>query len=72
MDIYCPVDREGRYTSDYKEMEGVRVTDANPKIIEILKNNGRLFYKEDISHSYPICWRCKNPLIFRATDQYEA
>ena len=70
LDIYCPVDREGRYTSDYKEMEGVRVTDANPKIIEILKNNGRLFYKEDISHSYPICWRCKNPLIFRATDQW--
>ncbi len=70
LDIYCPVDREGKYTSDFKEMEGVKITEANSKIIDILHNNGRLFSKNDIKHSYPICWRCKKPLIFRATSQW--
>lgn len=70
LDIYCPVDREGRYTSDFKEMEGVRITEANSKIIELLEEKNKLFHKEDIKHSYPICWRCKNPLIFRATSQW--
>lgn len=70
LDIYCPVDREGRYTKDFLELEGVRVSEANPKIIDILEKNVSLYYKEDIVHSYPICWRCKNSLIFRATDQW--
>ncbi|MEI0479196.1 isoleucine--tRNA ligase [Brachyspira pulli] len=70
LEIYCPVDKAGRYTSDFPEMQGMKVRDANPKVVEILENNGSLYHKEKVTHSYPICWRCKNPLIFRATSQW--
>ena len=43
---------------------------ANPKIIEKLDADKNLFFREDISHSYPHCWRCKEPIIFRATEQW--
>ena len=49
---------------------GMEVNDANPKIIEWLRERGTLILHEDISHSYPHCWRCKNPVIFRATSQW--
>ncbi len=49
---------------------GLEVNEANPKIIEWLKERGALLLHEDISHSYPHCWRCKNPVIFRATTQW--
>ena len=49
---------------------GLEVTDANPKIIEWLKVRGTLIASKKITHSYPHCWRCKNPVIFRATSQW--
>ncbi|MFW6366451.1 MAG: isoleucine--tRNA ligase, partial [Spirochaetota bacterium] len=70
MDIFCPVDHQGRYTDEYSEMKGVRIWDANAKIIDIMKENGSLISTKTIEHSYPHCWRCKKPLIFRATEQW--
>ena len=68
--ILVPVDAEGKFTNEFALMEGVNVWDANPKIIELLKQNGSLLFTENLKHSYPHCWRCKNPIIFRATEQW--
>lgn len=68
--ILAPVDGKGRFTQDVPEFEGLNVFDANKGIIEKIEDLGKLFYKEDISHSYPHCWRCKRSVIFRATDQW--
>jgi len=70
LDIYCPVDHRGRYTNEYPEMEGVLVWDANPKVVDILKEKDALVHSHAIDHSYPHCWRCRKPLIFRATEQW--
>ena len=68
----CPVDAQGRYTEDFAPMLGKRVTDpeTNAAILELLKEKGALVHAEKIEHSYPHCWRCKNPIIFRATKQW--
>ncbi len=68
--VYSPVDEAGRYDSRVKEYEGMSVWDANPKIVEKLKGLGRLLSLQTIKHSYPHCWRSKNPIIFRATAQW--
>lgn len=70
LDVFCPVDDEGRFTDEFASMKGVNVFDANPKIIDLLKDNNVLIFTNDIEHSYPHCWRCKQPLIFRATAQW--
>ncbi len=72
LDIYNPVDGSGKFTSDVPEFQGQFVFKANNEIIELLKGNGSLLLKEDIRHSYPHCWRCKSPIIFRATAQWFA
>jgi isoleucyl-tRNA synthetase len=70
IDIFCPVNGEGRFTGDAGEFEGLKVFEANTKITEILKSDGLLIAEKAISHSYPHCWRCKQPIIFRATEQW--
>jgi isoleucyl-tRNA synthetase len=74
--IWAPVDNHGRFTQDVgiEGLAGLKVFEANPKIVEklaaagaLLNHGGRAF---EIRHSYPHCWRCKNPVIFRATDQW--
>ena len=65
-----PVDHQGRFTKDVPQFAGQSVFDANPKIIADLKQRGLLLREEPISHSYPHCWRCKQPVIFRATPQW--
>lgn len=70
LDVYCPVDDYGRFTSDFPEMEGVNVFDANKRVVELLKEKDVLIFTNNIEHSYPHCWRCKKPLIFRATEQW--
>ena len=70
LDVFAPVDGEGRFTSEVPQYEGMKVWDANPVIIEDLKKKGILIHAGEIEHSYPHCWRCKNPIIFRATDQW--
>ncbi|ALV62414.1 Isoleucyl-tRNA synthetase [Thermococcus sp. 2319x1] len=66
--IYSPLDDEGRYVEG--KWEGKFVKDADPEIIEYLKKKGLLVKAGTIEHKYPHCWRCKTPLIFRATDQW--
>ncbi|ASJ01134.1 isoleucine--tRNA ligase [Thermococcus gorgonarius] len=66
--VYSPVDDEGRYTEGF--WKGVYVKDADPEIIAHLTEKGYLVKAGEIEHKYPHCWRCKTPLIFRATDQW--
>jgi isoleucyl-tRNA synthetase len=70
LDIYAPVDQKGRFTKETGEFAGQQVFKANKGIIELLKSRNALLAEEKISHSYPHCWRCKNPVIFRATEQW--
>ena len=73
--VVMPVDDEGVFYVGDKmgtggPFGGMEVNAANPKIIEWLRERGMLIMHEDISHSYPHCWRCHRPVIFRATDQW--
>jgi len=70
LDIYAPVDQKGRFTKEAGRFAGENVHKANKGIVELLRTNGALLAEEKISHSYPHCWRCKNPVIFRATEQW--
>ena len=70
LEILAPVDNGGRFTDVVKEFSGQHVLKANPKIVEFLQANGRLLGHGSLNHSYPHCWRCKNPVIFRATEQW--
>ncbi|MDR3566841.1 MAG: isoleucine--tRNA ligase [Syntrophobacteraceae bacterium] len=70
LDIYSPVDDFGRYTEDVEFFAGQFVFDANKAVIAKLEENSKLVQKAQITHSYPHCWRCKNPVIFRATPQW--
>lgn len=70
LEILAPVDDGGRFTETVKEFAGRHVFEANPKIVERLQSSGRLLGQGTLSHSYPHCWRCKSPVIFRATEQW--
>jgi len=70
LDIYCPVDSSGRFTPEVEHFAGQRVFEANAQIVEFMKQHGVLLFSEDYEHRYPHCWRCKNPVIFRATPQW--
>ncbi|MBA2502039.1 MAG: isoleucine--tRNA ligase [Pyrinomonadaceae bacterium] len=70
LEVYCPVDNAGRFTADVEHFAGERVFDANPKIVEFMRERGALLFSEEYAHRYPHCWRCKNPVIFRATPQW--
>jgi isoleucyl-tRNA synthetase len=74
LDIYAPVDDRGKFKFTGAEqsspLQGKFVFKANTEIIDILKNSGALLKEEKITHSYPHCWRCKKPVIFRATEQW--
>jgi isoleucyl-tRNA synthetase len=66
----CPVDAAGRFTSEAGPYAGKEIFDANALIIEDLQKLDKLAAYEDYEHSYPHCWRCHNPVIFRATAQW--
>ncbi len=70
LEILAPVDDAGRFTEVITEFAGQHVFKANAGIVERLKQNGRLLGHGSLTHSYPHCWRCKNPVIFRATEQW--
>ncbi len=70
LEIYCPVDNAGRFTPDVEHWGGENIFKANPKIVKFLRDNGALLHSENYQHRYPHCWRCKNPVIFRATPQW--
>ncbi|MDF3819162.1 isoleucine--tRNA ligase [Leptospira sp. 96542] len=65
-----PVDDYGRYTDEFEMMKGIKIWDANPKIVELLKEKNLLLHYSEFTHSYPHSWRSKKPLIFRATPQW--
>ena len=68
--IFSPVDERGRFVDAITPFAGRPVHDANEAIIEDLRDRGVLFHMETITHSYPHCWRCKKPILFRATEQW--
>ncbi len=69
--ILNPVDGAGRFTAEAPPYAGVQIFEANPRIVADLEAAGMVFEaRHDLTHSYPHCWRCKNPVIFRATAQW--
>ncbi len=70
LEIYCPVDNAGKFTSEVEHFAGLGVFEANPRIVEFMRDRGVLLFTENYDHRYPHCWRCKNPVIFRATPQW--
>jgi isoleucyl-tRNA synthetase len=70
LEIYTPVNHRGEFTPDVPFWAGLQVFKANPQIVEHLRETGALIKGETLAHQYPHCWRCKNPVIFRATEQW--
>ncbi len=70
LDIVMPVDSKGNFDSSAQEFKGQNVLSANKNIIDKLRNQGDLLFSGSLQHSYPHCWRCKTPIIFRATKQW--
>jgi isoleucyl-tRNA synthetase len=68
--IYNPVDDDGRYIPEVELFARMTVWEANPKIVEHLRKIGALVAEVTLNHEYPHCWRCKNPTLFRATEQW--
>ena len=68
--VLSPVDEGGLFTDEAPGFTGKQVFDANPDVIETLRKSGRLCSSTEFSHDYPCCWRCKKPVIFRATEQW--
>ena len=70
MEMVVPVDDQGRHTDYAGKYAGLKTEESNPVILADMKESGALFASEEITHSYPHCWRCKHPIIFRATPQW--
>jgi isoleucyl-tRNA synthetase len=70
LEIYTPVDSEGKFLSTVEKYGGMNVFVSNNIIVSDMQENGSLIKREEILHSYPHCWRCKKPVIFRATAQW--
>jgi isoleucyl-tRNA synthetase len=66
----CPMDEHGRYTSEVTPWAGVHVFDANPEVIKDLKARGVVLRHDSHNHSYPHCWRCAEPLVYRAISSW--
>ncbi len=70
LEIYAPLDDRGVYLEGLPEYKGKDVFTANPIIVKLLADRGALLGNHEYKHSYPHCWRCHNPVIFRATEQW--
>lgn len=70
LEIYNPVDATGHYYAETPIVGGKSLAEAEKIILGLLQESGRLLWQGKISHSYPHCWRCKHPVIFRATEQW--
>ncbi|MFC1808744.1 isoleucine--tRNA ligase [Candidatus Omnitrophota bacterium] len=68
--VISPVDEKGQFTDEFPPAQGQKVLKANKVVVEILTESDDLLNHEKIQHSYPHCWRCKSPVIFRATKQW--
>ena len=70
LDILMPVDKQGKFDQTVKDFSGLHVFSANKAIIEKLEGLKCLLFYGQKQHSYPHCWRCKSPVLFRATKQW--
>jgi isoleucyl-tRNA synthetase len=70
LEIFAPMDDKGVYLEGLPEYKGKHVFEANPIIVKLLEERGALLGSHSYTHSYPHCWRCHNPVIFRATEQW--
>jgi isoleucyl-tRNA synthetase len=70
LETYAPLDDAGRFTEGLPEYLGKTVFEANAAVVELLRARGALLAAGQLTHSYPHCWRCHNPVIFRATEQW--
>ena len=70
LEVLSPLDSRGVWTAEAGDLEGIPYYKGNSIVIEKLKQAGALLAQADIQHSYPHCWRCKNPVIYRATPQW--
>ena len=66
----CPMDEHGQYTAEVRDWVGVHVFDANPHVIRYLKDQGVVVRHDSYDHSYPHCWRCHQPLVYRAISSW--
>jgi isoleucyl-tRNA synthetase len=70
IDVVCPMDAAGRFTAEVSPWAGMHVFDANPEVARALKERGRVVRHETYDHSYPHCWRCSRPLVYRAVSSW--
>jgi len=70
LENYAPVDDDGRFTKEVEFFAGEFVFEANNSVIAKLKEQSALLAASDFEHSYPHCWRCKEPIVFRSTEQW--
>jgi isoleucyl-tRNA synthetase len=70
LDIYAPIGEDGRFLADVGIVGGLKVFEANPVVEAALAAHGWLWHSSTVSHSYPHCWRCHQPVIFLATSQW--
>ncbi len=70
LEVLSPVDDHGRYTAEAGPYEGKQIPEVNDQIIGDMQKSGALIHRNDIRHSYPHCWRCKKPVMYRATPQW--
>ncbi len=70
LEVSAPVDSEGRFTAEAGDLVGESVFKADRKIVQNLLDHNALLKEDKLTHSYPHCWRCKKPVIFRATEQW--
>ena len=70
LDVLSPLDAKGYWTEQVPDLKGVKYTDGNKIVINKLLEHDALISHKEITHSYPHCWRCKNPVIYRATPQW--
>jgi isoleucyl-tRNA synthetase len=70
LEVYAPLDDKGVYLEGFPEYKGRDVFSANPIIVKLLADRGTLLGEHEYKHTYPHCWRCHNPVIFRATEQW--
>ncbi len=70
LEAYAPQDDSGRFTEGLPDYKGKTVFESNPIVVDLLRQRGMLVGERKLAHSYPHCWRCHNPVIFRATEQW--
>jgi len=70
LETFAPLDDDGRYAEGLPEYKGKTVFEANPAVVALLRKHGALLGEGKLTHSYPHCWRCHNPVIYRATEQW--